>query len=100
MLSSQACSYKSADSGGRISITLTSAGLKVFDDYQQYLSDPVSLAGVGDKASRSLIGTDAMKGRDRGCNIGAGGAPGSTKLSGGALAQKLGVICNKLFALP
>ena len=99
-LSGQACTFESSDSGGSISITLSNAGPAAFDQYQQYLVDPRPLAGVGDKASTSLTGIDAVKGNDRTCTIDAGGAPGSTKLTGGALAQKLGEICNKLFALP
>jgi hypothetical protein len=98
-LSAQACTYESADHGGSITITLTSAGPDAFDHYQQYLVNPVPLPGVGDKASRSMIGIDAVKGNDRTCTIDAGGAPGSTRLRGEALAQHLGAICNKLFAL-
>ena len=99
-LSAQSCTYETADNSGSISITLTNAGPSAFDAYQQYLADPVPLAGVGDKASRSIIGIDAVKGADRSGSIDAGGPPGSTKLRGEALAQKLGAICNKLFALP
>jgi hypothetical protein len=99
-LSSQACSFTSADSGGSISITLTNAGPAAFEAYQKYLVDPVPLPGVGDKASQSLIGIDAVKGADRSCSIDAGGAPGSLKLHGAQLGQELGAICNQLFALP
>src|SRR5690348_8278472 len=99
-LSGPACTHESGDSGGSISITLSSAGPAAFEQYQQYLVDPRPLAGVGDKASSSITGIDAVKGNDRTCTIDAGGAPGSTKLTGGALAQKLGEICNTLFALP
>jgi hypothetical protein len=99
-LSVQSCTYNTTDSGGSITITLTNAGLPAFDKYQQYLVDPVPLAGVGDKASQSLIGIDAVKGADRGCDIDAGGAPGSLKVHGAELGQKLGAICNQLFALP
>jgi len=99
-LSVQSCTYQTGDSGGSITITLTNAGLSAFDHYQQYLADPVPLPGVGDKASQSLIGIDAVKGADRGCDIDAGGAPGSLKLHGAELGQKLGAICNQLFALP
>lgn len=97
-LSAQACAYKT--DAGNIDITLTNGGLKGFNVRLQYLVDPVPLPGVGDKAVRSVGGIAALKGSDRGCSIHAGGAPGSTKLTGEALAQKLGAICNKLFALP
>jgi hypothetical protein len=99
-LSVQSCTYQTGDSGGSITITLTNAGLSAFEHYQQYLVDPVALPGVGDKASQSVVGIDAVKGADRGCDIDAGGAPGSLKLRGADLGQKLGTICNRLFALP
>jgi hypothetical protein len=100
VLSPQACSYTTADSGGTITITLTEAGPAVFDAFQKYLVDPVPLPGVGDKASQSIIGIDAVKGNDRNCSIDAGGAPGSLKMHGAELGRKLGAICNQLFALP
>jgi hypothetical protein len=100
VLSPQACSYSTADSGGSITITLSAAGPEAFDAYQKYLVDPVPLPGVGDKASQSMIGIVAVKGNDRNCSIDAGGAPGSLKLHGAELGQKLGAICNQLFALP
>jgi len=99
-LSSQACTYETADNSGSISITLTNAGPSAFDSYQQYLVNPVPLSGVGDKASRSMTGIDAVKGNDRTCTIDVVGPPGSTRLAGEALARQLGGICNDLFALP
>jgi hypothetical protein len=99
-LSTQACSYETSDSGGTLTITLTNAGPAVFDDYQKYLVNPESLPGVGDKASQSVIGITAVKGADRSCSIDAVGAPGSLRLRGAELGQKLGAICNQLFALP
>jgi hypothetical protein len=97
-LSAQACSYVNPD--GNIDITLSNGGLATFEDYQKYLVEPVPLAGVGDKALRSVSGIVAVKGADRTCKIDAGGTPTFTKLSSAALADKLGAICNKLFALP
>jgi hypothetical protein len=99
-LSTQACSFTTDDSGGSISITLTEAGPAAFDAFQKYLVNPVPLPGVGDKASQSMIGIVAVKGKDRNCSIDAGGAPGSLKLHGAELGQKLGAICNQLFDLP
>jgi hypothetical protein len=99
-LGAQGCDYETTDSGGSISITLTAAGPAAFDAEQKYFVNPIPLPGVGDKAVRHTTGIEAIKGEDRGCSIQAGGAPGSTKLTGEALAQKLGEICNKLFALP
>jgi hypothetical protein len=97
-LSPQACSVTSTDEGGSISITLTAAGAAAFDAYLQYLSDPQPLAGVGDKAVQSLIGISSFKSPNKGCNIDAGGAPGSLKITGPALGKALGALCNKLFA--
>jgi hypothetical protein len=99
-LSPQSCTYDTTDDGGSISVTLANAGPATFDSYQQYLANPVPLAGVGDKASQSMIGIVAVKGNDRMCTIDAGGAPGSLRLKGEELGRKLGAICNQLFALP
>jgi hypothetical protein len=99
-LSPQACSYSTSDSGGTITITLTNAGPLAFDAYQKYLVNPQPLPGVGDKASQSMIGIVAVKGTDRNCSIDAGGAPDALRMRGAELGQKLGEICNQLFALP
>jgi hypothetical protein len=100
VLSSQGCTYEAADNGATISITLNNGGPATFKAMMPYLTNPLPLSGVGDQAVRSVTGIDAEKGADRGCSIDAGGAPGSTKLTGEPLAQQLGDICNKLFALP
>lgn len=95
-LSQQACTYHTDANNGHISITLSNGGPQSFKAQMPYLAGPVPLPGVGDEAVRTLIGIDAIKGRDRSCRISAG----SDKLTGEALAQKLGEICNRLFALP
>lgn len=57
------------------------------------------IQGVGDKAVRTQEdGVTAVKG-DRKCNIFVK-PPFDDKLKGEAMAQKLGEVCNKLFALP
>jgi hypothetical protein len=99
-LSAQACSYTTTDSARTISITLTNGGPSTYDAFQKYLVNPEPLPGVGDKAAQSVIGIVAVKGADRMCTIDAGGAPGSLRLHGAELGQKLGAICNQLFALP
>ena len=99
-LSAQACAFEAADGGGNIGITLTQGGPAAFTAMRPYWSDPVALAGVGDSAVRTTIGIQAVKGNGRSCAIDAGGAPGETKVTGEALAQELGKICNALFALP
>jgi hypothetical protein len=97
-LSAQSCSVTTTDDAGSITITLNSATPQSFDAYQKYLVNPKPLAGVGDKAVQSMIGISSIKGTNTGCDIDAGGAPGSLKLRGEALGQKLGAICNAIYA--
>lgn len=97
-LSAQACSYETADFAS-ISITLIAAGPAAFQAHQQYLTDPVPLPGVGDKAVRTATGIEAIKGNSRMCDIDVM-PPFGNRLQGEALAQKVGEVCNKLFALP
>ena len=97
-LSGQACSYETADFSS-ITITLMQGGTTGLDTYIPHLPDPVPIAGIGDKAVRTMLGIDAAKGADRMCSIDLM-PPFAAKVSGEALAQKLGVICNQLFALP
>jgi hypothetical protein len=59
------------------------------------------MSGVGDAAYWNEAGAvSAAKGKDRGCDIAIVGAPGQFKLHHAELGEKLGEICNKLFALP
>ncbi len=97
-LSAQGCSFETPDFAS-INITLAAGGPSVFNAHQKYLSDPVPLGGVGDKAVRTATGIEAVKGQDRICGIDVM-LPFGNKLSGEALAQKTGEICNRLFALP
>lgn len=97
-LSPQACAYETTDFAS-ISITLMPAGVTGLDLHMKYLTDPVPLAGVGDKAVRTITGIEAAKGRDRMCSVDVM-PPFATKTSGEVLAQKLGAICNQLFELP
>ena len=96
----QACVFQSASPGRNIKITLNTDGPASFDAGQKYLVDPVPLPHVGDKASLTGDGIVAVKGTDRTCHIDTIGNIGSIKLSRQALGQKLGEICNQLFALP
>lgn len=97
-LSPQACAYETSDFAS-ISITLMPGGTNGLDMHMKYLVDPVPLPGVGDKAVRTMIGIEAAKGTDRMCSIDVM-PPFATTASGEPLAQKLGAICNQLFALP
>jgi hypothetical protein len=96
-LAGWSCSYETADFSN-INITLMNAGAAAFEADQKNLSNPVPLSGVGDKAVNSMTGVEAVKG-NRMCDIGVM-PPFGNKLSGEALAHKLGEVCNKLFALP
>ena len=96
--SAWSCSFETSGYGN-IDITLMAFGSAQLDQDLQNLADPTPLAGVGDKAVRTAIGIEAVKGANRTCNINVM-PPFAAKLSGEALAQKLGAICNELFALP
>ncbi len=95
--SSKACLFQSADHN--IRIQLSTDGPASFDAARQYLVDPAPLPNVGDKASLTGEGIVAVKGANRTCRIDTVANSGSVKLSRQALGQKLGEICNKLFAL-
>lgn len=97
-LSPQSCSITRTDDAGDITITLTNATPESFKAYQQYLSNPQPLQGVGDQAVQSLIGITSIKKPNMGCDIDAGGAPGSAKMDRAALGKELGDICNKIYA--
>ncbi|MGH8212610.1 MAG: hypothetical protein ACREPP_05195 [Rhodanobacteraceae bacterium] len=98
-LGAQGCQFEAPDFAS-ISITLAAGGLAVFDAHQKYLDNPTPLPGVGDKAVRfNKTSIEAVKGANRMCGIDVM-PPFGNKLSGEALAQKLGEVCNKLFALP
>ncbi|MEO6799572.1 MAG: hypothetical protein ABI178_06520 [Rhodanobacter sp.] len=95
-LSGWSCSYQT--SGASIDITLIHGDVAAFEADQKNLSSPVPLSGVGDKAVNSATGVESVKG-NRMCDIGVT-PPFGNKLQGEALAQKLGEVCNTLFALP
>ena len=65
------------------------------EDFQAH---PIS--GFGDGAYWNGAGAfSAVKGHDRGCDISVID-PGAPKIHNAELGQKLGEICNKLFAIP
>lgn len=84
---------------GPIYITLLVKDVDVFKLELPQIVGVHMMSGVGDLAYWNQAGAiSAVKGHDRGCNIGMiGGAP---KIHDAALGQKLGEICAKLFALP
>jgi hypothetical protein len=84
---------------GMIYITLKVADIDVFRPEIPRIAFAHPIAGVGDGAFwNEGGGFSAVKGHDRGCDISVVGAP--LKIQGAALGQKLGDICNKLFAIP
>jgi hypothetical protein len=97
-LSSQGCTYETTDFSS-INIMLTLGGVATLNAHMPYLSDVSPLAGVGDKAVRTATGIEAAKGTDRICGIDVM-PPFAAKVSGDALAEKLGAICNQLLTLP
>jgi hypothetical protein len=84
---------------GNIYITLKVADIDAFRLELPMITGVHLMAGVGDGAYWNGAGAvSAVKGHDRGCDISViGGAP---RIHGAALGQKLGEICNELFALP
>ena len=86
---------------GSVYISLKVANIDVFRQEVSRIALAHPMAGVGDGAYWNQAGAvSAVKGHDRGCDISVLGAPGVTKIRDEALGQKLGEICNKLFALP
>jgi hypothetical protein len=100
----QSCSY-SADSGLttfkiELSDHITLEGWERYN--KQNRPKAIALAGVGDKAVRSENPdvVYAWKNGDRTCGVMLVAIGEQPKLTGEALAKKLGGICNQLFALP
>jgi len=86
---------------GIIYIDLKVADIDVFRLELPRIAGAHPMAGVGNAAYWNQAGAiSAVKGHDRGCDISVVGVPGQMKLHDAALGQKLGAICNQLFALP
>jgi hypothetical protein len=99
-LDAQSCEYQT-DHTGSIEISLKVADIDVFRQELPRIALTHPMVGVGDGAYWNQAGAvSAVKGHDRGCDISVVGAPYVTKIRDEALGQKLGQICNKLFALP
>ena len=82
-----------------IYITLKAASVPAFKQELPLIAGAHPIAGIVDAAYWNEAGAvSAVKG-DRGCDISVI-VPGSAKVTGADLAQKLGAICNQLFALP
>jgi hypothetical protein len=85
---------------GVIYIYLKVADIDVFRKELPMIAGTHPMAGVGDGAYWNGAGAvSAVKGHDRGCDISVID-PGASKIHNAELGQKLGEICNKLFAIP
>lgn len=85
---------------GPIYITLSVADINVFRQEISRIAGAHPISGFGDAAYWNEAGAfSAVKGHDRGCDISVID-PGAPKIHNAELGQKLGDICNKLFALP
>lgn len=84
---------------GSIYIHLTTANVEVFKQEVPHIAYAHPIAGFRDAAFWNDAGAfSAVKRPDRRCDISVVGPP--PKIHKEALAQKLGEVCNKLFALP
>jgi hypothetical protein len=82
-----------------IYIKLSAANVATFRAQLPRIADAHPIGGIGEAAYWNGAGAlSAVKG-DRGCVINVL-VPGSAKVMGEALAQKLGAVCDQLFALP
>jgi hypothetical protein len=85
---------------GPIYITLIVADIDVFRLEIPRIFGAHPISGFGDGAYWNGAGAlSAVKGHDRGCDVSVID-PGAPKIHNAELGQKLGDICNKLFAIP
>jgi hypothetical protein len=85
---------------GPIYISLIVADVDVFRAELPGIFQAHPIGGFGDAAYWNGAGAfSAVKGHDRGCDISVID-PGAPKIHNAELGQKLGEICNKLFAIP
>jgi hypothetical protein len=85
---------------GPIYINLIVADIDIFRAELPMIFQAHSIGGIGDGAYWNGAGAlSAVKGHDRGCDISVID-PGAPKIHNAELGQKLGDVCNKLFAIP
>jgi len=90
----------SSCNAGPIYITLKVADIDVFRAEVPRIFGAHPMSGVGDGAFWNGAGAfSAVKGHGRGCDISVID-PGAPKIHNAELGQKLGDVCNKLFAIP
>jgi hypothetical protein len=102
MQDAQTCIFEAAHQPNHdfstITISLRDGGSSVFET-DSTTRNGTPIRGIGDSAVRTQEdGVQALKG-DRICSIYVK-PPNGNKLSGDAMAQELGQVCNKLFDLP
>ena len=82
-----------------IYVRLLPANVASFRSQMPRIAGAHPISGIGDAAYWNEAGAlSAVKG-DRGCDINVL-VPGSSKVTGEALARKLGLVCEQLFAIP
>jgi len=85
---------------GPIYISLIVADIDIFRAELPRIFQAHPIGGIGDGAYWNGAGAlSAVKGHNRGCDISVID-PGAPKIHNAELGQKLGDICNKLFAIP
>jgi hypothetical protein len=85
---------------GPIYINLIVADIDIFRAELPRIFQAHPIGGIGDGAYWNGAGAlSAVKGHNRGCDISVID-PGAPKIHNAELGQKLGDICNKLFAIP
>jgi DNA-binding LytR/AlgR family response regulator len=85
---------------GPIYINLIVADIDIFRAELPRIFQAHPIGGIGDGAYWNGAGAlSAVKGHNRGCDISVID-PGAPKIHNAELGQKLGEICNKLFAIP
>jgi hypothetical protein len=85
---------------GPIYITLKVADIDIFRAELPRIFQAHPIGGIGDGAYWNGAGAlSSVKGHSRGCDISVID-PGAPKIHNAELGQKLGDICNKLFAIP
>ena len=85
---------------GPIYISLIVADIDIFRAELPRIFQAHPIGGIGDGAYWNGAGAlSAVKGHNRGCDISVID-PGAPKIHNAELGQKLGEICNKLFAIP
>jgi len=82
-----------------LTLKVMDGGAAAFRQQMPMIADAHPIGGIGDAAYWNGAGAMSSVQGDRECTISIL-LPSDAKLSGAALAEKFGAICNQLFALP